>query len=166
MKGRTKSHYIMALLDDPYDQCSFCDGSGERQQLARIGPTLDVQIGYDPRFQRPRVSLPNRLACRYLALVDTGASHTCVDADLAPALGLPVVQRSPVSGVHGELVVNFHLAQLYVTELRVVFDGIFAAVHLQSGGQSHVVLLGRSFLQGFLMQYEGQAGSVKTIPND
>ena len=134
--------------------------------MARIGPTLDVQIGHDPRFQRSRVSLPNRPAYRHLELVDTGASHTCLDANLAPALGLPVVQRSPVSGVHGELVVNFHLAQLYVTELRVVFDGIFAAVHLQSGGQSHVVLLGRSFLQGFLMQYEGQAGSVKTIPND
>ena len=52
-----------------------------------------------------------------------------------------------------------------MTELRVVFDGIFASVHLQSGGQSHVVLLGRSFLQGFLMQYEGRTGSV-TIPND
>ena len=118
-----------------------------------------------PRFHRSRVSLPKRPACRHLALVDTGASHTCVDADLAPALGLPVVQRSPVSGVHGKLVVNFYPAHLYITELRVVFDGIFAAVHLQSGGQSHVVLLGRSFLQGFLMQYEGRTGSV-TIPND
>ena len=76
MKGRTKSNRFVALLDDPYNQCSFSDGNGgnwERQQLARIGPTLDVQIGHDTRFQRSRVSLLNRPACRQLALVDTGA---------------------------------------------------------------------------------------------
>ena len=122
------------------------------------------RLDMTPRFQRSRVTLPNRSAYRHLPLVDTGASHTYVDADLAPALGLPVVQRSPVSRVDGELVVNFYQAHLYMTELQVVFDGIFAGVHLQSGGQCHVVQLGRSFLQGFLMQYEGRTGSV-TIPN-
>ena len=130
-----------------------------------LGRPWMSRLDMTPRFQRSRVTLPNRPACRHLALVDTGASHTYVDADLAPALGLPVVQRSPVSRVDGELVVNFYQAHLYMTELQVVFDGIFVGVHLQSGGQSHVVLLGRSFLQGFLMQYEGRTGSV-TIPND
>ena len=32
-------------------------------------------------------------------------------------------------------------------------------------GQSHIILLGRSFLKSFLMQYKGRTGSV-TIPND
>ena len=61
MKGRTKSNRVVALLDDPYNQCSFCDSNGgneARQQLARIGPTLDVQIGMTPGSSTPALVSP------------------------------------------------------------------------------------------------------------
>jgi hypothetical protein len=40
---------------------------------------------------------------------------------------------------------------------------LFAGVGLKAGGQPHHALIGRSFLQNFRLEYEGQTGSVKLI---
>lgn len=60
---------------------------------------------------------------------------------------------------------DFYLAQIYITTLGVTVYGRFAGVHLVAGGQPHVALLGRTFLQHFTMTYEGRTGQV-TISND
>ena len=80
----------------------------------RIGPTLPVEIGFDPSFRAvagPRPSLPPH---RFPALVDTGAIESCIDSALASTLNLPIVDRQPVAGAHGSGEVNRHLAQTYV----------------------------------------------------
>ena len=64
------------------------------------------------------------------ALVDTGASESCIDSLLATELGLPVVDRRSVSGTHGAHPVNVHLAQVYVPTLDFTIFGTFAGVHL------------------------------------
>ena len=118
-------------------------GFGDAFTLAEFGPTLLVQIGFDPQF-RPGGGPPDLPDDRFPALVDTGALESCIDSMLAGALGLPVADRRPVSGVHGADEVNMHLA---------------------AGGQPHRALMGRTFLMNFAMTYDGRTGAV-ALGND
>jgi predicted aspartyl protease len=105
----------------------------------------------------PEIRLP--------ALVDTGATESCIDSVLATRLGLPVVDQWAIAGVQGESKVDVHLAQIYVPELDFTVAGRFSGVHLSDGGQPHSALIGRTFLQNFTMVYGGRTGTV-TISND
>ena len=72
-----------------------------RLRLIEQGPNLDVKIGFDPEFQPAepeRVILPE---VRLPALVDTGATESCIDSELAMALQLPIVDRQAIAGIHG-----------------------------------------------------------------
>lgn len=145
-------------------KCGFDDGpqvSG-RDMLASFGPTLFVDIGFDPSFnpQNLPIQIPTPGIRQVKALVDTGASECCIDSMLAAQLKLPVVDRRQVGGVGGALVVNIHLAQVHVPALGHTMYGAFAGVHLQVGGQMHLALIGRTLLQHFTLIYEGRTGTV------
>jgi predicted aspartyl protease len=99
------------------------------------------------------------------ALVDTGAIESCIDSALAMTLRLPVVDRRMVAGAHGAKEVNVHLAHIHVSSLNFTIYGAFCAVDLAAGGQTHLALIGRTFLRGFTMVYEGRTGTV-TLHND
>ena len=127
--------------------------------LSLYGPTLYVRIGFDPDYRvggripkLPPVDLP--------ALVDTGASLSCIDVTLAEQLQLPLVDRRPVIGVHGPEETNFYAAQLYNSDLGRSNHGLFAGLPLKGSGQLHYALIGRSFLERFSMTYEGRTGRV------
>ena len=126
--------------------------------LIQFGPTLAVRIGFDPDFSSG--TQPNLPTTEFHALVDTGASESCIDSAVAQSLGLPVVDRRKVAGVHGSDEVNVHLAQIYVPRLGFTSYGQFAGVHLHAGGQPHSALIGRTFLRSFTMIYDGNVGSV------
>ncbi len=147
----------------PEINCGFSDSSqaSGSELLAAYGPTLPVYVGFDIRFWEgnvPEPELPSRILP---ALVDTGASHSCIDSEIARDLGLPVVDQATVGGVGGALNVDVFWAQLYAPELRVDFSGQVAGVHLNQGEQPHLVLIGRDFLQRFTMVYEGRTGAVR-----
>ncbi len=134
-------------------------GFSDSETLFKFGPTIYVQIGLDPTHSAgaqspklPNVSLP--------ALVDTGATLSCIDSSLAERLQLPVVDKKSVIGVHGPVETNFYAAQIYTPALQLVTHGIFAGLPLISSGQLHYALIGRSFLKGFTMRYEGRTGRV------
>ena len=151
----------------PVIEVGFKDRAGLTGQDALIwyGPTLHVRIGFDPTFQPGGGAEPDLPGGRHPALVDTGATESCIDAALAMELGLPIVDRQLVAGVHGADATNFHLAQIYVPGLEWTVYGRFAGVHLAEGGQPHLALIGRTFLHNFTMTYEGRTGSV-TISTD
>ena len=130
------------------------------QNLVDYGPTLFVQIGFDPIYQPNSENNPDLPTTIYPALVDTGATDSCIDSSLAANLNLPIVDRQNVAGVHGAHEVNIHLAQIHVPDLQFTVSDIFAAVHLRAGGQPHFALIGRSFLRAFKMIYDGVSGSV------
>ena len=143
-------------------RCGFDDGPGASgtELLVQFGPTLSVNVGFDPMF-RPETDVPPAPGIDQIrALVDTGATESCIDSLLAAQLKLPVVDRRVVSGVHGSEEVQVHLAQVLVPLLQCTIYGMFAGVHLQAGGQPHHVLLGRTFLKAFRMVYEGDTGTV------
>lgn len=85
-----------------------------RNLLAQYGPTLRVDLGFDDAY---RPSRPDRLAKLPAegipALIDTGASTSCIDATLAMQLQLPVVDQQPCAGIGGLMEVNMHLAQIH-----------------------------------------------------
>ncbi len=151
----------------PTTKCGFDDQTGHsgRDALALYGPTLFVQIGFDPASRPIDGSSLNLPPARYPALVDTGATESCIDSALALVLNLPIVDRQQVAGVHGANTVNVHLAQLHVPTLNFAVYGRFAGVHLRAGGQPHFALIGRTFLQNFTMTYEGRTGNV-ILSND
>lgn len=135
-------------------------GFEEQNLLVEFGPTLGVRIGFDPNYSPNGSSPPNLPEKLWPALVDTGASESCIDSTLADELQLPVFDRVSISGVHGKQELNLHLAQIYVPSLQFTTYGRFAGVHLISGGQRHYALIGRSFLRNFNMVYNGKTGSV------
>ena len=146
----------------PEAMCGFQDGpngSGE-QLLTTIGPTLGVRIGFDQNYRTGGNAQPVLPEAQHPALVDTGATESCIDSSLAALLHLPIVDRKPLSGAHGQDEVNMHLAQIYVPSLSWVIVGQFAGVHLRAGGQPHFALIGRTFLRSFTMIYNGRTGSV------
>ena len=140
-------------------------GFGNPYELALRGPTISVEIGIDSDF-RPGPGLRPELSLNlFPALVDTGASESCIDDELAMRLNLPIVSHRQVSGVGGTVDVNEYMAQIYLPELNFTILGPFAGVQLIAGGQRHYALIGRTFLRHFNMAYEGRTGSV-IISND
>jgi predicted aspartyl protease len=148
-------------------KCGFNDGpaGSGAELLVSYGPTLKVDIGFDPNFRVTYpVTIPVPGIKDLIALVDTGASESCIDNLLAAQLKLPIIDRRPISGVHGSHETNMYLAQIYIPNLNFSIYGIFAGVDLKAGGQIHNALIGRTFLRNFTMVYEGQTGTV-TISN-
>lgn len=147
----------------PDAKCGFDgDPRGPAQQLLVVlGPTLIVDIGFDANYD---AAIPGARPFTQLqgshALVDTGASISCIDSAVAATLQLPIVDRQRVAGSGGAHQVNMHLGQIFVPALQTVFYGAFAGVDLAAGGQPHVVLIGRDFLQHVTLTYEGLTGKV------
>ena len=144
-------------------RCGFNDGpaGSGRQLLVAFGPTLDVNIGFDPDYRITSAQRPQLPDMTVQALLDTGATESCIDAMLAAHLGLPVVDQRMIGGVGGSHKVNVHLAQIYIPDLNYTINGLFSAVSLRAGGQHHLALIGRTFLQDFRMVYDGSTGTVE-----
>ena len=144
-------------------ECGFEDvpgGASGGDLLAAYGPTLFVDIGFDSAYQKSQKMPPIPGMKSVRALVDTGAGESCIDSALAAQLNLPVVDKRLISGAGGSHEVNMHLAQVAVPSLGVTIYGAFAGVHLAAGGQTHLALIGRTFLKNFTMVYEGKTGTV------
>ena len=140
-------------------------GPGSPNSLRAVGPTANIAIGFDPNYRFSPGVPPNIPSATYPALVDTGASDSCIDSTLATALNLVVVDQQPISGVGGPQLVNVYAAQLVIPSLNWVISGTFHGVHLTAGGQPHVALLGRSFLRHHTLVYDGRTGVVQ-LSND
>jgi predicted aspartyl protease len=143
--------------------CGFNDSPGApgSELLVLIGPTLMVDIGFDPAWRIGNPVAPALTGNLLPALVDTGAGESCIDQLLAASLGLPIVDRRRVAGSVGAHEVNVYLAQINVPSLAFVIHGQFAGVNLQEGGQQHRALIGRTFLRNFELHYEGHSGTVR-----
>ena len=147
-------------------KCGFEDvpgGAPGSEFLSLYGPTLFVNIGFDPAYKwdsqnPPPPPIPGITGIR--ALVDTGASECCIDSLLASKLNLPIVDKRTISGSYGSHDVNVYLAQIHIPTLNMTMYGAFAGVHLSAGGQSHMALIGRTFLRHYTMVYEGRTGTV------
>lgn len=95
------------------------------------------------------------------ALIDTGASESCVDEDLAQSLHLPLIDRRSSSGIGGKEDFNVYLGHIRILALNFTQFGRFTGVKLESGGQPHRALLGRTLLRSMVLVYDGRDGTVR-----
>ncbi len=150
-------------------KCGFdsAPGSDGASLLTSLGPTLYVDIGFDPEYlpHATPLKVPTPGLKKIEALVDTGATISCIDNILAAQLSLPIIDRRPISGAHGQADANVYWAQIHVPALTYTIYGEFVGVDLQAGGQWHEALIGRTFLRAFTMTYFGKTGTV-IISND
>lgn len=135
-------------------------GSSSSNSLVIMGPLLGVSIGFDPMWQPSQPQPPVLDLINIPALVDTGSTESCIDNLLGSELGLPIVDRRGVFGIHGVKKVNMYLAQIYIPRVDRTIYGAFAGVDLTTGGQFYKALIGRGFLQNFIMTYNGRSGTV------
>lgn len=134
------------------------DGATPADLLERPGLTLLVYIGLKSRsIAGARPDLP---AKGIKALIDTGASGDCIADDLARSLGLPITDTGEISGIGGKHQAFIYTARLYIPTLDRLLFQPFTGVKLQEGEQWRRVILGRTFLRPFAMQYDGPTGAV------
>jgi predicted aspartyl protease len=149
----------------PRTKCGFVDNPTTGQKgcdaLVTAGPSLLVDIGFDSGYAPSPGVIPKPAVTGVWALVDTGATASCIDSKLADDLHLPIIDRQKIAGIAGISEANIHLAQIHVPSLSYTIYGYFAAVNLTGGGQHHKALIGRTFLRSFTMIYSGQTGDVE-----
>jgi len=148
----------------PIVDCGFSDikeASG-RNRLIHFGPTVLVNIGFDTNHDYANTAgvAPKSQASELPALIDTGASESCIDSALAESINLPVIDRQTVCGVGGETEVNVYLGHIHIPSIGFTQWGRFAGVLLSDGGQAHMALIGRTMLSGAILVYDGFNGNV------
>lgn len=143
----------------PLADAGFSDqdsGRPDNGLLLAYGPTLSVTVSHFVQ-DADTGETPTRVVA---ALVDTGASESCIDNKLAEELGLPVIDEMNMSGVGGMQKHNVYLASVNIPGLEFGQYGRFAGVDLRDGGQPHQALLGRTFLQNVILIYDGLRAQV------
>ncbi len=95
------------------------------------------------------------------ALIDTGASDSCIDEELAQQLQLPLIDQEGGSGIGGKETFNVYLGHIRIAALGMIQYGRFMGVKLRAGNQPHQALLGRTLFQGMILFYDGRDGSVR-----
>ena len=140
----------------PLTEAGFIDdsGRGDRAKLLKYGPSIHVTASHIAQIEG--IPAPQTA----FALVDTGAALSCIDTELAKALQLPVVDSMEIGGAGGKSVHDVYAASVSIPSLELNQHGRFAGVGLTAGGQAHGVLLGRTFLEGTVMIYDGFRGQV------
>ena len=138
--------------------------SGKSLDLLRNGPTLPVHIGFHPTYRLGSSAIDADVLSALFepcsALIDTGASVSCIDDDLARKLELPAVAVRTIAGVTGAATYFEYSAQIFVPELSKLVYGEVVGVNLAEIDRAYRVLLGRDFLQYCRMVYDGIAGEV------
>ena len=147
----------------PIIECGF--KSGDRisgaDALQHYGPIIEVDIGFDATYDYSNVrAAPASQVSKIPALLDTGASESCIDDALAQTIGLPIIDEQKVSGIGGETDVNIYLGHIHIPGLKFTQWGRFAGVLLKKGNQPHQALIGRSLLQNTILIYDGFFGKV------
>lgn len=81
----------------PEIKCGFDDapnGAKGWETLINYGPTLYVNIGFDSTWKPTDTKVPAAKVFGIGALVDTGATTSCIDDSLAKQLNLPIIDQA------------------------------------------------------------------------
>jgi predicted aspartyl protease len=141
-----------------------------RDLLVMKGPTTAVEIGFnpdlfhsDPAVVQQAITAANAQPPSQLveALIDTGATESCIDEDLAQQLQLPLIDHQDGSGIGGQEKFNVYLGHVRIAALGIIQYGRFMGVKLKAGNIPHRALLGRALFQGMILVYDGRDGSVR-----
>lgn len=156
---------------------------GPQNWLQMRGPTILVEVGFEPPPSSASSPVEPSAASisdetidtkvitavetpqpppflRVHALVDTGASTSCIDEDLAQQLQLPAINQVKVGGAGGSHTLTQYLCRLTIPQLGFTRTEAFIGARLMAGGQAHKALIGRDFLSQMVVIYDGRRGNI------
>ncbi len=130
-------------------------------QMSVGGPLVDVLIGVShPRaqaLQKAGQTVPN--PARVRALVDTGASCTCVDPSILAALGLAPTGITPIhtpsTGTQTHAANQYDVSLVLIHPALTLTLGAVPVVESQLKIQGIQGLIGRDVLSNCLLVYDG-----------
>jgi predicted aspartyl protease len=124
------------------------------------GPRVQVSVGLAQQFAEALLARGDRIPDPVVgeALIDTGASQTCIDEAIAQRLGLPVVGRTNLcSASHASTQTNLHPIKIDFIG-AAMSSNVLQAPACALAAQDLAVLIGRDLLQQFLLVYNGPIG--------
>ncbi len=130
--------------------------------LAQRGPVVQVVVtAAEPLLsQLLQQGIPAPEPVAGLALIDTGASATCIDDDAAAKLKLPVVDVvSIASASHASTKQNVYPVTFHIQGLPVTVNSL-RTVGAPLAAQGLLALFGRDLLQLFTLFYNGLTGQI------
>jgi predicted aspartyl protease len=93
-----------------------------------------------------------------LALIDTGATRTCVDNGLAARLGLPVIDVARMtSATEADRECNVYPVNIEIVGAGINID-VGGAMGAELAAQGILVLIGRDALSSCTLHYNGPSG--------
>lgn len=93
------------------------------------------------------------------AMIDTGASSTCIDQRAAERAGLPTIQKAMMaSASHANHEVPVYAAKLVIPQFSAIDVPYALGANLES--LNLVALIGRDLLQAAVLVYNGTDGSI------
>lgn len=133
-----------------------------QQALRRRGPILQVTVGLGQPFAEQVLlrgdAIPSPISG--MALIDTGATRTCIDREAAERLGLPAIDvvrmRTALDATSLQNVYPIQV-EFTATPVRV---GIPRAVGAALSDHGLLILLGRDALEHMLLVYNGVTGQI------
>jgi predicted aspartyl protease len=130
--------------------------------LLQHGPIVQVVVGLAKSFadqllqqgQMPPAPLSGR------ALIDTGASTTCLDEDAARTLGLPAIDViQMVSASHSATQQNVYPIQMQIVGSPIIVE-VPRSIGANLNSQGILALIGRDYLQHCTLFYNGVTGEI------
>jgi len=133
-------------------------------QLTTGGPIVDILVGVSqPRqaaIQRAGLSVPQPIQIR--ALLDTGASCTCVDPSVLNKLGLAPTgiapMHTPSTGSQAHVASQYDVSLILMHPMLTFTIHAAPVVEAQLAIQGIQGLIGRDVLSNCLLIYDGRAG--------
>jgi len=127
-------------------------------ELQLRGPILQVSLTIEQSAGKGLVAQGKTVPAPRsgLALIDTGASNTCVDEQTAKDLGLPVIDVANMQSASHEK----HSCNVYPVQIITPIVTLNAprAMGAALASQGLLVLIGRDVLQNCNLFYNGPAG--------
>lgn len=132
------------------------------QALAIRGPIIEVSVGIEQSagagFAAERQELPSPRTG--WALIDTGASITCVDDKAARELSLPVIDVAKVtSATHTEIDQNVYPIQITIVGSALQFN-VARAMGAALEPLGIIAWIGRDVLSLCTLSYSGPTGQI------
>ena len=116
-----------------------------------------VSDSHGQALARKGTPLPD--AINGFALIDTGASGTCVDHQAATKAGLPIIDKTVMtSASHAEHEVLVFAGKLVIPDFTAI--NLEYALGANLDGQNLIALIGRDLLQEAVLVYNGTDGMV------
>jgi predicted aspartyl protease len=111
----------------------------------RLGPIILVGVAPSGTFQ-PSAATPNLQVQTFNALIDTGASNTCLTRAVADAVGLQPLGMRPMTSASQTTPTNVYLVDLFLPHIAAAVSSVNIMEFRTEDGAPFQMLIGRDII--------------------